>query len=479
MAPPGRSTRGSSLLSDDLTTKSATELVALIRRREVSPVEVVDAHLRAIERINPAINAIVTIANDVRERAIEAEKASIARAELGSLHGLPITIKDTIDTAGLRTTSGSRIRAQYVPQQDAPAVARLKAAGAIVLGKTNVPEMAIPYECDNPVFGRTNNPHKLECTAGGSSGGEAAAIAAQMSPAGIGSDLSGSIRVPAHFCGVAGLKPTVGCVPMEGHTPSAGGVVALGASIGPMGRHVKDVALLFRVLANPADLEMPAEEILDPKRVSGARVAWYTEDGTIPVAGEIKKTVESAAVALADAGLETFEALPPSVSKAPQLWMDLFSRSANSEIALLYRGREDEAGPLVSRLLHSQNEEPSEFEDRIDTAEKLAHAVVERERLREDLLRWMKATPLILAPVGATAAFEHGRQRVDIDGAYVSVFRAFSYAQAFNVLGFPSVTVPAGKTSSGLPIGVQVIGRPFEEFRVLAAASIIEEALGG
>jgi Asp-tRNA(Asn)/Glu-tRNA(Gln) amidotransferase A subunit family amidase len=233
------------------------------------------------------------------------------------------------------------------------------------------------------------------------------------------------------------------------------------------------------VLANPAGLEMPVEENFDAKKVSGARVAWYTEDGTIPVADEIKKTVASAALALADAGLETFEALPPSLSKAPQLWMDLFSRSANSEIALLYRGREDEAGPLVSRLLHSQNEEPSEFEDRIDTAEKLAHAVVERERLREDLLRWMKATPLILAPVGATAAFEHGRQRVDIVGAYVSVFRAFSYAQAFNVLGFPSVTVPAGKTSSGLPIGVQVIGRPFEEFRVLAAASIIEEALGG
>src|SRR5262249_52993091 len=170
--------------------------------QEVSPLEVVDAHLRVIERINPVINAIVTIADDVRDRASEAEKAIRRGALRGGLHGLPITIKDTIDTAGLRTTSGSLIRAQHVPQQDAAAVARLKAAGAIVLGKTNVPEMAIPYESDNPVFGRTNNPYNLERTPGGSSGGEAAAIATGLSPAGVGSDLSGSIRVPAHFCGV-------------------------------------------------------------------------------------------------------------------------------------------------------------------------------------------------------------------------------------------------------------------------------------
>jgi Asp-tRNA(Asn)/Glu-tRNA(Gln) amidotransferase A subunit family amidase len=392
---------------------------------------------------------------------------------------LPVTIKDTIDTAGLLTTSGSRVRAQHIPDEDAVTVARLKAAGAIVLGKTNVPEMAIPYECDNPVFGGTKNPYDLECTAGGSSGGEAAAIAACLSPAGIGSDLSGSIRVPAHFCGVTGLKPTVGRVPMAGHTPSALGVVGLGACIGPLARYVKDLGLLFHVLANPGDVEMTADESLDAKRVRAARVGWYTEDEVMPVADEIKKGVQSAAGALAAAGLETFEVLPPGISQAPSLWIDLFSRAANSEIASLYRGREDQAGPLVSRLLHDLDDEPDEFEDRIDNAEKLAHAVVERERLREELLRWMKTTPLILAPVGSTAAFEHGRHRVEVNGTYVNVFRAFSYSQAFNVFGFPSVTVPAGKTSSGLPIGIQLIGRPFEEFTVLAAAAIIEKAIGG
>jgi Asp-tRNA(Asn)/Glu-tRNA(Gln) amidotransferase A subunit family amidase len=464
---------------DELVQKSATELVALLHSREVSPVEVVDAHLRAIEQLNPAINAIVTTPDDLREGAVAAENAIMRGARLGPLHGLPITIKDTIDTQGLRTTSGSRVRAQHIPAEDAVAVARLKAAGALVLGKTNVPEMAIPYETDNPLFGRTNNPHNPQLTPGGSSGGEAAAISACLSPAGIGSDLSGSIRVPAHFCGIAGLKPTVGRVPMDGHTPSASGVVALGACIGPMARSVEDLRLLFRVLADITDEETTAAEMLGAKKRRGVRVAWYREDPTGPVADEIMKTVESAAHALTDAGLETFEAMPPGITKASQLWINLFSRAANSEIASLYRGHKDEAGPLVARLLRDASDEPDEFEDRIDNAEKLAKAVVERGRLGEDLLRWMKTTPLIVAPVGAIAAFEHGRHRVQVNGMYVNVFRAFSYSQAFNVFGFPSVTVPAGKTSSGLPIGVQVIGRPFEELTVLAAASIIEEALGG
>ena len=437
--------------------------------------------MRAIEQINPNINAIVTLAADAIERARAAESNLMNATSLGPLHGLPITVKDTIDTKGLRTTSGSRVRAAHVPDQDAASVARLKAAGAIVLGKTNVPEMAIPYESDNPVFGRTSNPYDVERTAGGSSGGEAAAIAACLSPAGVGSDLSGSIRVPAHFCGIAGLKPTVGRVPMEGHTPSAAGVVGLGACIGPMARRVKDLALLFHVLADPTQFEKQTDETeaLDVKKLGAVRVAWYSDDGNIPVANEIKIAVESATRALADAGLETFEALPPAVSKAQQLWLDLFSRAANREILGLYRGHEDDAGPLVSRLLHHESDEPVEFEDRIDNAERLASAVLARQKLREDLLHWMKTTPLILAPIGATAAFEHGRQRVDIDGTYVNVFRAFSYSQAFNVFGFPSVAVPAGKTSTGLPIGVQVIGRPFEEFTVLTAAAIIEEGLGG
>lgn len=424
---------------------------------------------------------MVTLAHDAVDRARVCEAESMSGKDLGSLHGLPVTIKDTIDTAGLRTTSGSRICAQRVPEQDAASVARLKSAGAIILGKTNVPEMAIPYDCDNPVFGRANNPHARHRTCGGSSGGEAAAIAACLSPAGLGSDLSGSIRVPAHFCGIAGLKPTAGRVAMDGHTPAASGVVALGASIGPMARRVEDLALLFKVLAEPTQFEAAQNEtdIFDPTLVRGLRVAWYTDDGFTPVSDEIRAAVHSAAKALADAGLQTIENMPPNISQGSQLWVELFSRAANSEIAALYQGREAEAGPQVARLLHEFAQAPANFAEKIVTAERLADAVLERERRREELLQWMETTELILAPVGATAAFEHGAERVEVSGTSIRVFRAFSYSQTFNVLGLPSAAVPAGRTANGLPIGVQVVGRPFEERTVLSVAAIIESALGG
>lgn len=472
---------GTWIVSNDLTRESATELVALIRSRTVSPVEVVEAHLRRIEQINPSLNAIVTVAEDAIDRARISEGALMSGNDVGPLEGLPVTVKDTIDTAGLRTTSGSRIRAHHVPEHDAASVARLKAAGAIILGKTNVPEMAVPYDCDNPVFGRTNNPHNPLMTAGGSSGGEAAAIAACLSPAGLGSDLSGSIRVPAHFCGIAGLKPTTGRVAIDGHTPAVSGVVSLGACIGPMARRVEDLGLLFKVLAEPTQFEtaQTGGDVLNSTLPPGLRVAWYADDGVNPVSDEIRAAVQNATKALADAGLEVTEVTPPGISAGSRLWIDLFSRAANTEITALYRGREVEAGPQVARLLREFNNSSPGFEEKIDNAERLAEAVMERERLREQLLGWMKTTGLILAPVGATAAFEHGAERVDVSGKSISIFRAFSYSQTFNVLGLPSVSVPAGRAANGLPIGVQVVGRPFEERIVLSAAAIIEAALVG
>ena len=447
----------------------------------MSPVEIVEAHLRRIEQINPALNAIITIAEDAIDRARQAEADLTAGKNAGPLSGLPVTIKDTIDTAGLRTTSGSRIRANRIPHQDAAVVARLKSAGAIILGKTNTPEMAIPYETNNPVFGRTNNPHNLRMSPGGSSGGEAAAIAACLSPAGIGSDLSGSIRVPAHFCGIAGLKPTTGRVSMDGHTPAATGPLSLGACIGPMARRVEDLAMLFKLLADPTQFEMSQDESLQIGRdqLRGLRVAWYTDDGVAPVSDEIRGGVEAAARALAAAGLQVNEVTPPGISRGTHLWVELFSQAAAKEIASLYRGKEDEAGSTVVHLLREFDEQPSDFEDKIKTAERLADALLERERLREELLRWMKMTPLILAPVGATVAFEHGAERLEVKGETISVFRAFSYAQTFNVFDLPSVTVPTGQSSEGLPIGVQIIGQPFNEQIVLAAASLIETSLGG
>ena len=444
----------------------------------VSPVEVVEAHLQRIARINPSLNAIVTLADDALDRARQAEAALIKRDNIGPLHGVPLTIKDTIETKGLRTTAGSRLLIDHVPDRDATVVARLKAAGAIILGKTNTPEMAAYYESDNPVFDRTNNPHDLNRTPGGSSGGEAAAIAACLSPAGIGSDLAGSIRLPAHFCGIAGLKPTMGRVPFDGHTPAVEGSLSLGVSIGPMARAVSDLALLFKVIADdvPSDAHAGKQTARD---LRGLRAAWYINDGVAPVDEEIASAVERAAEVLRDAGLEVEQGRPPGVEQGFRLWLELFSQTVSKQLADYYRGRETDAGPRVAAMLARASDDDASKAGKIAAAEGLAKAVVERERLREGLLRWMKTTPIIIAPVGATCAFAHGARRVDVGGESISVFRAFSYSQTYNVFGLPSVAVPAGRSVKGLPIGVQIIGAPFAEQTGLAVAAIVEEALGG
>jgi len=468
-------------LSEELATKSATELAALIRSRVVSPVEVLEAHLRRIERLNPQLNAIVTLAPDALDRARAAESALTTGGEIGTLHGVPLTVKDTIETEGVRTTSGSRLLTEHIPVRDAAVVARLKSAGAIVCGKTNTPEMAAYYECDNPVFKRTNNPYDLSRTSGGSSGGEAAAIAACLSPGGIGSDLAGSIRLPAHFCGIAGLKPTMGRVSMDGHIPAATGPLSLGACIGPMARSVADLSLLFGVMADAAPSEISGQDASldrDTAGLQGLRVAWYTDDGVAPVTRETRDAVVAAAKAFSDRGLEVDEAKPPGVADGFRLWIELFARAVTAQLREFYRGKEDQAGPQVAAML-GKFDQRTDLNDRVSEAEKLAGAVVERERLREELLRWMKTRPLILTPVGSTPAFEHGARRVEVSGESISVWRAFSYSQTFNVFGLPSVSVPTGRSAKGLPIGVQIVGRPFAERTVLAAAEILEQSLGG
>src|SRR5438105_4162528 len=364
---------------EDLLSKSLPEVAFLITSRAISTVDLVETYLNRIEEVNPSLNAVVTIAPDVLESAKLCD-SELARGNIiGPLHGIPLTIKDTIATRGIRTTSGSRLRADDVPQHDAPVIARLKAAGAIILGKTNTAEMAIPYETDNPVFGRTNNPYDLSRTPGGSSGGEAAAIAAGLSAAGIGSDLAGSIRVPAHFCGIAALKPTTGLVPMEGHLPLATGTLALGACIGPMARRVADLALLFSVIADKPEAKFLDEAVNDLGEV---RVAWYTDDGVSPVTNEIANAVRCAANILSGAGLTIIEGRPPTISDGARLWVELFSCVANEQLRLFYRGREQEAGPLVSSILRSPYQ--GTFEEKVIAAETLATTVLERERLREE-----------------------------------------------------------------------------------------------
>lgn len=464
-------------MSDQLTELSAAELARLIKARSVSPVEVVEAYLNRIRILNPALNAIVTLAPDVIEKAKEAEGTAYRGGRLGPLHAVPLTVKDTIDTKGLRTTSGCAMRAFRIPESDARAVARLKAAGAIILGKTNTAEMAMDYTSENPVFGKANNPHDPSRTPGGSSGGEAAAIAACISPAGIGSDLAGSIRVPAHFCGVAGFKPATGSVPSAGQFPASTGPYSLGSTIGPMARRIEDLHLLFNVLSRGRQSEAVPGSInnLEARRpeLRSLQVAYYTDDDVAPVTDETRRAVETAAQALGEAGLVSEERRPPGVELGHDLWLKLFARASVVQLRDAYAGQEEKGGSFVRwRLATAGETTPETLDDYISSW-------LERDRLRAALIRWMDATPLIVAPVGATPAFEHDARKVTVAGQRVSTFRAFSYSQTFNVFDLPVVVVPAGRSLEGLPIGVQIIGRPGEEGVVFAAAWIVEEALGG
>ena len=445
-----------------IVDESLTRIVELIRSGAVSPVEVAEAHLDQIGKLNPQLNAIVTLAPDLLEKAKEAESALQRGGHVGPLHGVPVTIKDTIETAGLLSTSGSKLRADYIPAKDAPAVARLKAAGAIVLGKTNASEMAMDYTADNLVFGRTNHPLDASLTPGGSSGGEAAAIASHMSPGGLGSDLAGSIRVPAHFCGIAGLKPGAGRVPGEGQFPPSSGPYSLGAVIGPLARTVGDLRSLFRVIVNSEGPRMSTLKDL--------RVAWYVDDGVAPVTQETKAAVESVVSSLSDAGFVTEERRAPHVERANELWLKVFSRASVVQLRKAYAGRESEGGSFVTwRLSSADDTPPASLDEYIGIW-------MERDQLRAEMIDWMETTPILVCPVGSTPAYKHDTLKVTLDGVSIGAFRAFSYAQAFNLFDLPVVTIPAGKSKEGLPIGVQIVGRPFAEELILDVAEIVEKS---
>lgn len=439
-----------------------------MRARVVSPVEVLEAHFRRAERLNPLLNALITFAPDAQERARDAERSltrlSRAHGEWGAneslpmLSGLPLTVKDTIDTAGLRTTAGSLTRAGRVPRRDAPAVRGLRARGAFIFAKTNTSELALEYNAENPVFGRTNNPHDLARTPGGSSGGCAAAVAACLTPASLGSDMVGSVRVPAHFCGVCGYKPSAGLLPAEGHFPPSPTEPEEPASLGFLARTVDDLALL-------AGYKLDAPERL----VRRSRVAFYTDDCNVPVSPEIERAVRVAASALREAGCEVFEALPPGVRQGPRLWVELFAARVRLDVRAAYAGREELAGPAARALL--ERARPAD-----DT---VTRAASERAQLLAELCVWMERTPLLIAPVAAVPALPHDARRVEVGGRAFGIFRAFGYSQAFNVFGLPAVAVPALRTKEGLPVGVQLVGRRGADRLALGAARLVESALGG
>jgi len=463
--------------SKRLTSLSAAEMAAGVRRGETKTTALIEAHLERIENVNPKLNAFVHVdADEARRQAQAAEVALESGKELGPLHGVPLTIKSSIDVKGWPCTCGSRLRADYAAETDAPLVSRLRRAGAILLGNTNTPEFLMAYETDNRIAGRTNNPWDLNRTPGGSSGGEAAAIAARCSAGGVGSDGGGSIRVPAHFSGICGLKPTPGRIPATGHFPGSAGPFALLGVVGPMARTVGDVKLLFEVMAGPDDGDPMAAPVpvRNPRReeVRCLRVGFFEEGGRIPVTKETRAVVRNAAAALRDAGHGVEEFVPSELEKVRSIWWNLFGRAGQVALGPMCEGKVSELSPILCEFIGIVSAEP-----RL-TTEEFMRTLLERDAVRARFLHQMQKYPILLCPVCAVPAFGHGEREWKINGHTVGYLDAMSYCQWFNALGNPAVVVPVGHSPEGLPIGVQIVGRPFEEELVLAVAQEIESRCG-
>jgi Asp-tRNA(Asn)/Glu-tRNA(Gln) amidotransferase A subunit family amidase len=457
----------------DLTFLPAVTMSRQIREKKISPVELAEIHLAKIERLNPKLNAFVHIDPErVLREARAAEVAVAGGRPLGLLHGVPISIKSSLEVAGLRCESGTRLRAGFVASRNAPLVARLRNAGAIVLGVTNTPELLMAWETDNLLYGRTNSPWDLERTPGGSSGGEAAAIAGGLSAGGVGSDGGGSIRVPAHFSGICGLKPTPGRIPSTGHFPASGGPFALIGVVGPMARTVADVKALFEVMQGPDDGDACAAPVAlrwpSDDEVRNLRIGYFEDDGRTRVTTETRVAVRNAAEALRSAGFQVEPFCPQGLEEARELWKMFFVKIAGMLIQPMFLGRDHDQSPILRQFLEWSAAEPEL------TGESLLAAWMRRDTVRADFLAQMRKYPILLCPAAAIPAFRHGERSWAIDGRTVEYLDAWSYTEWFNLLGNPAAVVPVSQSSEGLPIGLQIVGRPWEEEQVLTVAAALE-----
>lgn len=467
----------SDLTRSELTDLSANEMAQKIRHREISATEVVDAHLARIEKLNPLLNAFIKVdADNAREQAHAAEKGLESNCGIGRLHGVPISIKSSIEVTGMPYEAGTRLRERVIGQDDAPLVRRLRAAGAIILGVTNTPELLMAWETDNILYGRTNNPWDLSRTAGGSSGGEAAAIAAGLSAGGVGSDGGGSIRVPAHFCGICGLKPTPGRIPATGHFPQSAGPFALLGVVGPMARSVADLKLLFEAMqgpdegdpsAAPVPVRWPSRE--ETKKIC---VGYFEDDGRTPVTVETRTAIRASVEALRSAGLRVEPFRPEGLEQARQAWWAFFGVAGGMLLRPMLSGREGDLSPTLRQFCEWVAGEPSH------TADSLLDAWMQRDFLRMKIFGQMRRYQILLCPVASIPAFKHGEREWAIENQTVKYLDAWSYSEWFNLLGMPAAVVPMGRSLDGLPIGVQLAGRPWEEETVLEVAEILERERG-
>jgi aspartyl-tRNA(Asn)/glutamyl-tRNA(Gln) amidotransferase subunit A len=458
-------------MSTDLIYSDATKLAELIRAREVSPVEVMKAHLDRIEAVNPKVNAIVTIAEDALEFARKAEAAVQRGEELGPLHGVPFSVKDSIDTAMVPTQRGTPIFKGRTPDTDATSVARLKKAGGILLAKTNLPEFSYGIESDNLLTGRTNNPWNLDLTPGGSSGGESAAIAAGMSPLGLGTDLAISLRGPAAHTGIVSLKATHGRVPMTGIWPRE---PRRFWHVGPMARSIRDLSLAFSQLAGPDGQDGYSSSAISFDNGIGSsnnrplRVGWLVEPGFGPVDRETAATVEAAAEALKDSGHTVESVRIPALER--DFALDVFTRLHVLEMKPGFvkttAGRsEDEIGDMARFMLSLPDTPAADYIDAAQAA----------ERLKDGYAEYFQKYDVLLTPVLPTPSFKHGQADLVINGQTVNIMGIMSATTPLSVTGLPGVSMRFGTSHDGMPIGVQIVGSWQAESTILHVASLLEQ----
>ena len=449
------------------------EITHNIRSKKISPVELFELQMQRVYSLQQKLNAFVHLDPEIGVQAFAAESSVMRGDPLGPLHGVPLTIKSCIDVAGWPCPAGSVLHMGNIPKQDAPLVSRLKNAGALLIGNTNTPEFLMAYETDNLTQGKTSNPWNLAFSSGGSSGGEAAAIASGCSAGGVGSDGGGSIRVPAHFCGICGLKPTPGRIPATGHFPPGVGAFSWIGVVGPMARTVADVRTLFEVLAGPDDGDALSAPVplrsCRSEELRATHIGILESDALGIATPETRAAVAQAAKWLAALGFSVEPFPLRGLDHALDLWWFFFGPVIASMFRHSIAGREDQISPIFRDYLSCATpREPISLDQ-------FTKACVERDLLRADILRQMQNTPILLSPVSSGPAFRHGQGNYLPGTGYRDTMR---FSQWLNFAGFPGASVPLAQSSEGLPIGVQIIGRPYEDELVLAVAESIESARG-
>lgn len=478
----------------DLARVDASSLATMVRQREISATELLDLQLERVAELNPGLNAIVTLdAEGARQQAKNADAALAHGEVIGPLHGVSITIKDAWATGGLRTTSGNPPWSDFVPETDAPVVARLRAAGAIILGKTNLPTLSFDFQSDNPIFGRTNNPWDVTRTPGGSGGGGGAAVAAGLSPLDIGGDYGGSVRIPAHYCGVYAIKPTEHRIPHAGYHPSpenplalpSGAVRQQRALAGPIARSVADLALALRLMVGPdlSHIEIPPVplEALSMPRLTDLRLGWADDFGGMGTTADTRDALAKLETELDHHRCQVTRGIPAGLDfpAAWELWGALHEVGIASRLA-----PEDEDRALAALGATVDSEDAflrGMARYRHATLQQYGEVLAVRDSTIRALERFFLGHDALLCPVTYGPAFPHQPKGVPIvyDGAPVPYGMAGTgYTKVFNATGHPAVVIPLASSAEGLPIGLQIVGRRWGDANILAIAAALSELIG-